>query len=271
MAMTCRQRCPSPTIPATPALRLFLLRPLPIIATVPAFLAVVPAATLYSINTDGSRQRPRQSTAVDQPPHQRRRNNNPTPTPTPPAASPAASPATSSPAPASPAPAPPAPTSPAPASPAPASAPAASPAPAPAPAPAPPTALLPVRTAPQLVQPFDLRPMTASCISCGVFHWVAERTHPSTTSSPQFTSCCLNGQIYSTLYHVQEPLEPKPGTALRYAQLYFYDPQYATATHIQANPYLNPQLLQELTVMLYETARDRLRSVEGAHYKYLSL
>ncbi|KAF2179671.1 hypothetical protein K469DRAFT_492876, partial [Zopfia rhizophila CBS 207.26] len=33
------------------------------------------------------------------------------------------------------------------------------------------------------------------CISCGAFHWVAERTHLLTTSSPQFTSCCLNGQV----------------------------------------------------------------------------
>ncbi|KAF2183701.1 hypothetical protein K469DRAFT_582453, partial [Zopfia rhizophila CBS 207.26] len=31
-------------------------------------------------------------------------------------------------------------------------------------------------------------------------------------------------QIHGAFYHVQRPLEPEPGAAPRYAQLYFHDP-----------------------------------------------
>ncbi|KAF2178422.1 hypothetical protein K469DRAFT_803168 [Zopfia rhizophila CBS 207.26] len=117
-----------------------------------------------STNTDGSRRRLWQSTAADQPPRQRRRNN---PVPTPPAAPPAASPATSlaaSPAAssaASPATPPAASSTTTPSAPLPSAL---------APAPAPTTVPLAVRTTPQLVQSFDIGPMTVSCISCSALH-----------------------------------------------------------------------------------------------------
>ena len=76
-------------------------------------------------------------------------------------------------------------------------------------------------------------------------------------------------QIHGELYHLQGPLDPPAGEAPRYAQLYFYDPAYATEARLRANTQLDGALLQGLLDMLrevsnpfirlYLTARERLQ------------
>ena len=79
-------------------------------------------------------------------------------------------------------------------------------------------------------------------------------------------------QIHDELYHLQGPLEPPTDVALQYAQLYFYDPSYATDVRLQARPdtQLNATILQCLTAMLsevwnpfialYQTAKEWLQA-----------
>ena len=74
-------------------------------------------------------------------------------------------------------------------------------------------------------------------------------------------------------YHLQGPLEAPANVAPRYAQLYFYDPSYATDTRLQANTQLDATVLRRLTDMLfdvqnpfitlYQTARERLQAQPG--------
>ena len=78
-------------------------------------------------------------------------------------------------------------------------------------------------------------------------------------------------QIHGELYHLQGPLEPPTDVAPRYAQLYFYDPSYATDVRLRARPdtQLDATILRCLTAMLsevrnpfialYQTARERLQ------------
>ena len=77
-------------------------------------------------------------------------------------------------------------------------------------------------------------------------------------------------QIHGELYHLQGPLDTATGQSPRYAQLYFYDPAYATDTHLRANTELDGTILRGLLDMLidvgnpfislYQTARERLQA-----------
>ena len=74
-------------------------------------------------------------------------------------------------------------------------------------------------------------------------------------------------QIHGELYHLQGPLDTTAGQAPRYAQLYFYDPVYATNARLQANTELDGTILRRLLDMLnnarnpyiplYQIARER--------------
>ncbi|RMZ76301.1 hypothetical protein DV736_g6706, partial [Chaetothyriales sp. CBS 134916] len=82
-------------------------------------------------------------------------------------------------------------------------------------------------------------------------------------------------QIHRELYHLQGPLDTTSGRAPRYAQLYFYDPVYATNTRQRANPELDRDILRHLLDMLHEvanpfiqlylTARERLQTNQHAN------
>ena len=75
-------------------------------------------------------------------------------------------------------------------------------------------------------------------------------------------------QIHGELYHMHGPLRPGPDQTPAYAQLYFYDPAYATEIRARRNRNLDPQLLRQLTdmlhevnnpfIQLYKTAAERL-------------
>ena len=77
-------------------------------------------------------------------------------------------------------------------------------------------------------------------------------------------------QIHGELYHLQGPLDAAASQAPRYAQLYFYDPAYATEARLRANTQLDGAILRGLLDMLYDvnnpyiqlylTARERLRA-----------
>jgi hypothetical protein len=42
---------------------------------------------------------------------------------------------------------------------------------------------------------YDLGNMQNTCLYCGAFHWLEERKSTSTTSSPVFSTCCLDGEV----------------------------------------------------------------------------
>jgi hypothetical protein len=72
-------------------------------------------------------------------------------------------------------------------------------------------------------------------------------------------------QIQGELYHLQGPLENEPGVAPQYAQIWFYDPEYAGDVRLRRNPRLDPTTLGELTgileevnqyIPIYRTARE---------------
>ena len=77
-------------------------------------------------------------------------------------------------------------------------------------------------------------------------------------------------QIHGELYHLQGPLDTAAGQAPRYAQLYFYDPAYATDARLRANTELDGAVLRGLLDMLHDvrnpyirlylTARERLQA-----------
>lgn len=79
--------------------------------------------------------------------------------------------------------------------------------------------------------------------------------------------------IHGELYHLQGPLVPSSQEPPAFAQLFFYDPEYATDLRAGRNPRLNRTILQDLHEMLlevrnpfiglYKTARERLRTQEG--------
>jgi len=81
-------------------------------------------------------------------------------------------------------------------------------------------------------------------------------------------------QIHGELYHLQGPLDAAAGQAPRYAQLYFYDPAYATDVRLRANTGLDGTVLRRLLDMLYDvrnpyirlylTARERLQTQHTA-------
>jgi hypothetical protein len=74
-------------------------------------------------------------------------------------------------------------------------------------------------------------------------------------------------QIHGELYHYQGPLVLGSQEVPRFAQLFFYDLDYATNIHADQYPQLDRSILRQLTVMLtdcspfikiYETAEERL-------------
>lgn len=76
-------------------------------------------------------------------------------------------------------------------------------------------------------------------------------------------------QIHGDLFHYQGPLDLSSQEAPQFAQLFFYDSDFATRTRHARNPTLNPTTLRALTDMLfecnpfiplYQTARERLRT-----------
>jgi hypothetical protein len=84
-------------------------------------------------------------------------------------------------------------------------------------------------------------------------------------------------QIHGELFHYQGPLEPGPQQAPAFAQLFFYDPDYATDFRLQHRPSLDRTILRGLHEMLtdhnpfiriYKTARERLASQTG-HFRIL--
>lgn len=79
-------------------------------------------------------------------------------------------------------------------------------------------------------------------------------------------------QIHGELFHWQGPLQPAPQEAPVFAQLFFYDPDYATDIRNQRYPQLDRTILRGLHEMLtdhnpfiriYKTARERLASQTG--------
>ncbi|CUS14009.1 unnamed protein product [Tuber aestivum] len=91
-------------------------------------------------------------------------------------------------------------------------------------------------------------------------------------------ACNFRGRIreynsafaFTSLYHLQGPLQPQPNNTPAFAQLYFYDPTYAAHARYTAHPRLDSDVLHRLTTMLqnvnpyiaiYKTARERLEAV----------
>ncbi|KIK21159.1 hypothetical protein PISMIDRAFT_655460 [Pisolithus microcarpus 441] len=59
-------------------------------------------------------------------------------------------------------------------------------------------------------------------------------------------------RIHGTLHHIMGALMPPQGLQPSYAQLYIYDPQEATNTHLQRNPDLQGHILLDLHTTLRE-------------------
>ena len=73
-------------------------------------------------------------------------------------------------------------------------------------------------------------------------------------------------QIHGITYHMQGPLDSTSDDIAQYAQLFFYDPAYATNLRHCCNPELDLEVLGTLTDMLhqvnpyfliYKTAREQ--------------
>jgi hypothetical protein len=85
-------------------------------------------------------------------------------------------------------------------------------------------------------------------------------------------------QIHGDLYHYQGPLEPGPDESPAFAQLFFYDPEYATGKRLDRYPQLNRGILIDLLNMLtdvnpfikiYQTARERLQNQPCGQFRLL--
>jgi hypothetical protein len=128
--------------------------------------------------------------------------------------------------------------------------------------------------------------MNDICDYCGARRWVKGSRHfndhiRSYNTALAFTSCSFKPDtridfsrgvqcfhIHGALYHFQGPLEPTEGDAPGFAQLFFYDPQYANQIPLQRHIQLKPDVLGDLTewlthnnnpfIRLYRTARERL-------------
>ena len=79
-------------------------------------------------------------------------------------------------------------------------------------------------------------------------------------------------QIHGELFHHQGPLDPSSQEPPVFAQLFFYDPDYATDVRAQQHPHLDLVILRGLHEMLtehnpfirlYKTARERLTEQTG--------
>jgi hypothetical protein len=79
-------------------------------------------------------------------------------------------------------------------------------------------------------------------------------------------------QIHGELYHYQGPLIPGSQDTPAFAQLFFYDPDYAADLRVQQYPRLDRTIFRDLHLMLtehnpfitvYQTARERLARQKG--------
>jgi hypothetical protein len=84
-------------------------------------------------------------------------------------------------------------------------------------------------------------------------------------------------QIHGELFHYQGPLQPGSQETPAFAQLFFYDPDYATDIRLQHRSQLDRMILRGLHEMLadynpfiriYKTARERLATQTG-HFRIL--
>ena len=82
----------------------------------------------------------------------------------------------------------------------------------------------------------------------------------------------MDYQIHGTLYHLHGPLQPEPGEGPQYAQLFFHDPQAASAFRNARSPDLDQPFLLLFTEFLHEhnhfvanylTAHERFRRSAG--------
>jgi hypothetical protein len=85
-------------------------------------------------------------------------------------------------------------------------------------------------------------------------------------------------QIHRELFHLQGPLWTETGLTPAFAQLFFYDPEYATDIRIDRYPTLDRSILTELLAMLtdhnpfigvYKTARERLAEPTSSQFRLL--
>jgi len=85
-------------------------------------------------------------------------------------------------------------------------------------------------------------------------------------------------QIHGELFHYQGPLIATDGQTPAFAQLFFYDPAYATDVRMDRHPTLDRAILEDLLDMLtnyspffliYKTARERLQESAGGAYRLL--
>lgn len=85
-------------------------------------------------------------------------------------------------------------------------------------------------------------------------------------------------QIHGELFHIQGPLRAEDGRTPAFAQLFFYDPDYATDLRMDRYPTLNRAILSRLLQMLsdcnpyidmYKTARERLEEPTNTQFRLL--
>ncbi len=74
------------------------------------------------------------------------------------------------------------------------------------------------------------------------------KADPRLNPNPANTSFQIQGE----LHHYQGPLQPREGNQPRYAQLFLYNPQFATAIRGLQNNNLYPNLLRRLDTMMRE-------------------
>ncbi|KAF8515752.1 hypothetical protein JB92DRAFT_3154163 [Gautieria morchelliformis] len=76
-------------------------------------------------------------------------------------------------------------------------------------------------------------------------------------------------KLQGELYHIHGSLRPNPGSKIKYAQLYIYDPALVLAQRIDFNVDLSPTIMGDLQEMLllcnphvttYKQAAERLRA-----------
>jgi hypothetical protein len=86
-------------------------------------------------------------------------------------------------------------------------------------------------------------------------------------------------QIHGELFHYQGPLEPSSHETPTFAQLFSYNPDYATRVRLQHCPQLDPTILRGFHEMLtdhnpfirmYKTARERLAAQTGPFWLILN-
>ena len=59
--------------------------------------------------------------------------------------------------------------------------------------------------------------------------------------------------VHGEVYHLQGPLDNADGTTPQYAQLFIYDPEFASEKRIEAFGGLDAQIIRRLSLMLHGT------------------